>query len=252
MKYPLFIIMLFLCGHSCLAQANYCRYFRINIEEISNNGRNAVAINPEVVSISGDSLSNFISAHANRFEYILYNRLDSFEKYSKLYPDTAAIQTLFCSAISDNKKIKNYLAILTGQSEHSDIYSETEMMLIASRFFLCDRINESDTTIGYHICIGINGQKELNAQKDYTTLEAFCFEAIFHYYEQGRPEFVSNFIRYIQNSTAKHKNEFEDLQLLLEKVKSDCFNEMEHDEILKKSLLQFYQMNKDNISIKII
>lgn len=126
------------------------------------------------------------------------------------------------------------------------------MMLIASRFFLCDKVNKSDTTVGYHICVGINGQKELNSNRDYTTLEAFCFEAIFHFYKEGKPPFVTNFIRYIKNSTSKHKADFKDFNILLENVKRDCYRDMEKDEALRKSLLLFYQLNKENISIKII
>ena len=249
----LLILLSFLfLEYSCFAQAEYCNYFKLNVEESTYEGKKAVYIIPKIVSIPGDSLSNFISEHANRFEYILYNKLDSLNRYSKLFPDTVAIQNLFCSTINNNKKLNSYFSILTGQAQKPDIYTEREMMTIASRFFLCDKVNESDTTIGYYVCIGINGQKELRSEKDYTTLEAFCFEAIFHYYKQGKPQFIENFIRYIQNSTLKHKNDFTDFQSLLMKVKADCYVEMENDDTLKKSLLKFYQQNINNISIKII
>jgi hypothetical protein len=250
----LFLIILIFLLTSCAlsAQIPYCNFFKLNAEEINYNGKKGVSIYPEIVSIPGDSISNFISNHTNRFEYILYNRLDSLQKYSKLYPDTVAIQKHFCSNLMNSKRIKDYFSVLTGVSETPEIYTEQEMMLIASRFFLCDKVNQSDTTVGYHICVGINGQKELNSNKDYTTLEAFCFEAIFHFYKEGRPQFVTNFIRYIKNSTSRHKVDFTDFSKFLENVKTDCYSAMESDESLRKSLLLFYQLNKENISIKII
>lgn len=248
----LLILICFCClSHLSIGQVGYCDYFKLSIEKSIYEGKEGLSIVPEIVSIPGDSLSDFILKHANRFQYIIYNRLDSLNRYSQLFPDSVAIQNLFCSNIR-KKKINNYFRVLAGHSQEPEIYTKGEMMRIASRFFLCDRVNESDTTIGYHICIGINGQEELQSERDYTTLEAFCFEAIFDSYKDGRPQFTENFNRYIENSSIRRKRNFKDFKSFLESVKEDCFTEMEDDDTLKKSLLDFYNLNKNNISIEII
>lgn len=252
MQKPLLSILLLNYCVLTLGQPNYCKYFKLLVEESKFNGKIAMSISPEIITIDGDEYSTFLNNHKNRFEYILLNKLDSIVRYSKYYPDSLKIESEFCNYLNHNNKIKNYFSILSNENQIKIRFTKSEMMRIAARFFLCNRVNKIDTSVGYHICIGINGQKELKSQTDYSVLEAFCFEAIFSYMDKKKtPEFVTNFKSYISNSSMKHKKNYFREGEFLEKVKNECFQMMQKDKVLMKYLFKFYKRNKSNLGITI-
>lgn len=254
MRTIIILLFLFFFNTTIFSQTDYCQYIKLKFEETEVNGKRKLYVEPELKQADNDMFSSFVKRHQNRFDYILFNRIDSLSKYTKLYPDTSSIDSAFCKYLSDNQKINKYLNILSNNSRTPKlIFSKAEMMLIASRFFLCDKVNKTDTSISYHICIGINGQKELKSEKDFTVLEAFCFEALFDKInKENRPNFVQNFKEYIQSSSEKHKKDFVDFDLFLNKVKNDCYLLMEKDSFLATTLLQYYEENENNLGFQII
>jgi hypothetical protein len=251
MKTLFLLAILFNQCHS-FGQSDLCKYFKLKVEKSDFEGESAIYITPEMKLFEGDNYSNFLNEHKNRFEYILYNKIDSITKYSNYYPDTIKIEREFCNYLQTNPKIRKYFDILSNKNSQKIKFNISEMMKIASRFFLCDRVNELDTTVGYHICIGINGQKELKAPVDYSVLEAFCFEAIFNYInKKDTPIFITNFRSYITSATLMHKGSFRNTNEFLEKIKNDCFKSMENDNALKDCLLSFYSLNKSNLGFTI-
>lgn len=242
----LFLLTIF--SSVLFAQINYCDYFKLEIERTEYNGKIATYISPSINDLKEDTFSVFLKSHKNRFEYILFNRIDSITKFGSIYPDTVKIEKEFCKYLTSDERIKNYLKVLSNTNEQKLVFSQSELLKIASRFFLCDKVNIADTSIGYHICIGINGQKEFQSQRDYTTLEAFCFEAIFFYLNQdNKVRFKENFKSYITKQSQQNKKGFKEFDSFLEKVKQDCYKLMEKDADLKSKLLNYYQNNKNNI-----
>ncbi|MBI3135414.1 MAG: hypothetical protein HYZ14_12130 [Bacteroidetes bacterium] len=250
MKIVLVSALTFLWAIHSYVQINYCNYFKLAVEINETDGKTNHSIWIERLEGKEDTLGLFIKQHQNRFDYILYNRID-FSKISDLLPDTVKMKEAFCENLNspDNH---SYFSALANENKEKIIFTQSEMLKIASRFFLCDKINETKLDIGYHICIGMNGQKELTSDRDYTLLEAFCFEAIFHYLGLKRkPGFQKNFESYISLSTKKHKKADLKPADLLEKVKQECYSYMENDADLKNDLLRFYEVNKENIGITI-
>lgn len=127
-------------------------------------------------------------------------------------------------------------------------------MQVASRFFFCDTVRP-DKSIGSHICIALNGLKEAQFEKDYTILEAFCFEAIFEAIDQKRPartKFVENFLAYIEEISNKEKQNISSSDSYLRNVRLAVFERMQTDDELKNVLLEYFQKNKENLSFNIL
>ena len=126
------------------------------------------------------------------------------------------------------------------------------MMLVASHFFYVHRVSEKDTTVGGHVCVGINGQKELiSLNKDYTVLEAFCFEGIFKNLNKRNFTCWQIFSARILEYSKIEKESFVNYESFVKNVKYRCYNDMEKDPVLKKALLRYYESNKNNIGFVI-
>ncbi len=126
-------------------------------------------------------------------------------------------------------------------------------MRVASKFFFCDRV-KSDSSIGMHVCIGLNGVKEARWAEDYTLLEAFCFEAIFENIlndDKGDDGFMSNASAYRDHSSKAQLSQSKNLEEYLEKVKLAVFEKMMDDETLEEELLTHYRENEENLPFKI-
>ena len=133
------------------------------------------------------------------------------------------------------------------------LFSMDEMMLVASRYFYPDRMNERDTTIISHICVGINGQKESKHNRDLTLLEAFTFEGIFFYLLKDiPPQFETDFYDCIKTSLAGNKKKFTTFEGLLNSVRKECNEAMINNNDLKYKLVKYYKRNKSNLNFKII
>lgn len=248
MKHTILLPLFILLSLTSFAQPDYSRYCRLNVSRGSGAADTNVYVSPFIVPAKDMGVGTFIYRHSNRFQYVLFKQHDSFSTFSKLYPDTAAINRRYSAYIRSSQVINNYFAELCGESPAKTTYTRAEMMKVASRFFLCDEVNP-DSTVSAHICIGINGQKELATPKDLTTLEAFCFEAIFHYLgKKHDPAFYKNFGNCKRNAarTIPFDASF------LNNVKAACYAAMENDEELKKALLHYYKKSKRNIGFVII
>ena len=128
-------------------------------------------------------------------------------------------------------------------------FSSLEIMDVASKFFYCDAVRP-DTTIGLHICIGINGQ-EIKSKKDYTLLEAICFEAIFEkmFASKGKPtKYMDDFSESVEKYSKINRGLAKSgLEPYLLKVRQDVYSDMKNDESLRETLFSFFDRNKDNL-----
>ncbi|MEM9831185.1 MAG: hypothetical protein AAF944_11145 [Bacteroidota bacterium] len=236
-------------------------YFGIKAQKHDDHGKESIRINPIIKNQTQDSIGQFINRYPKRFNYLLTNRTDlrsELTRYEEMYPDTVKISQAFARHLQQCDSfllyVNTFLTPIQNPSQQSTIiYSKDELMEVASKFFFCDRVRP-DSTIGVHVCIGLNGVKEAHWAKDYTLLEAFCFEAIFENLLNDTQEddrFMKNVAMYRDNASDVHRSQTKTLDDYLEEVKLVVFEKMKYDETLKEELLKHFQENKENLPFEI-
>jgi hypothetical protein len=205
-----------------------------------------------------------LARYSRRFEYLLINisqihlpeKSGERNKIFALYPDTVALKKQYLEKYVEDKNLRAYFEETLDPMTNPDvaitkIFTVDELMAVASRFFYCDLI-EPDTNVQAHVCIGLNGIREASWVKDYTLLEAFCYEAIFDDFDQEVSPIWDSFVAEKGKACQKHRHAIISLDQYLEDVKLDLFERMQQDEILKNVLLNYYELNKNNLAFKII
>ena len=231
----------------------FCQYFNIKTATSIVDGKTYKTASSEINKFSNDKVSDFIQDHSSRFDYII-NKTFSLVIKGDVTFDSISLNNRFYKALLTDT-FYNYFSLLTSGdrtqvSNKKESFTVPEAMKIASRFFMCDNVREKDTAIGYHVCVGINGISELETSKDFTVLEAFCFEAIFTNFK-GKPKFIDNFNSYIKKASQESKEHFTTFQTHLMTVKDKCYAAMEKDKDLEKVIIKHYKLNIDNINFKI-
>jgi hypothetical protein len=205
-----------------------------------------------------------LNLYKRRFEYLLMNisEIHSPEKASerneifKLYPDTLKLKQNYLQKYANDKKLvsyfeETYAPICNQNFQNKNVFTEDELMEVASKFFYCDQINP-DTTVQSHVCIGINGIGEADWKKDYTLLSAFCFEAIFNNLDLETSQIRESYYFEKKESCQQFKRNITTLDKYLEDVKLDLFTRMKNNATLKEKLLAYYELNKNNLAFQII
>lgn len=201
--------------------------------------------------------------YEGRFYYLLMNvpAIHLPEKYearnaiNSLYPDTLKIKELYLKTYTEDKKLAAYFEETIAPINNPGIkrnkaYTVDELMEVASKFFYCDNV-EADTSIQAHVCVGLNGVKEASWTQDYTLLEAFCYEAIFHEFDNENSRIWESFVSRKKQSVQQFRSNITTLDKYLQDVKLDLFKSMKNDDVLRKELLDYYETNKANIAFKI-
>lgn len=256
---PLLLLIFFLLGHSIVRaqKFDYCKYFYLEITTQEDNLESVKYYSPEIDTSHQDSISHFFKQHYNRFSYLLWNKLGDLGPIAEIYPDTTVMDSLFCDLMQKNSLFLFYLnnvlpSSIRPQGIAPDRFTTEEMMLVASRFFYCLEIQQSDTVIISHICVNIKDPETIPFQRDMTLLEAFAFEGIFYTLQKEENSKIdANFRRYINESTDKLKALTNNLDELLVTVRHECFALMEDDTDLKDALLKYYSDNRDNLNFNI-
>ena len=254
MKVVIILFYLLISVNSFSQELDYCNYFSLEVSETEYNGNKSKSYNPIIISGKGDRFSKFLKDHHNRFDYILFKNSSKFKVVGNYYPDTIKMRDEFCVNVLNRSEIKNYFQILTPKSlvtwdSRVDTFTIDELMLVASKYFYCDRINKKDTSIQSHICIGINGQREFKSNRDLTLLEAFSFEAIFSYLGKKKdPLFLSQFNSLKRRINKEKKGDFKDFSSYLLEIRTACYKEIQHNSDLKNKLLRYYSRNKNNLN----
>lgn len=232
------------------------KYFELKAEKYKEAEGEYVGVSPAIKDNATDSVGKFITRHPRRFRYLLANN-SKFQGLDSLYPDVAKMNRLYIDSIKADKKFitafQNLTSPVAAKTFKRGTYRKKELMQVASRFFFCDTVRP-DKSIGSHICIALNGLKEAQFEKDYTILEAFCFEAIFEAIDQKRPartKFVENFLAYIEEISNKERQNISSPESYLQNVRLAVFERMQIDKELERVLLEYLQTNKDNLSFDI-
>lgn len=246
-----------ICQSKTYSVAQLEQYFKIKSQQVEYQGKTYTQVYPALNTKTNDQLAAFMRKKPRRFEYILQNKTQ-FADYSDYYPDTVQMNKSYAQRLSVNEPFLNYFSklsstVVSSEKVKKEVFTKDEMMLVGSRFFLCDRI-KPDTTIGGHVCIGLNGIKEANWTKDYTLLAAFCFEAIFDKMFSNNSDdtkYMEQFLKYVNQSTKTHKASFKSNEQLLKTVKAEVFRNMQSDDELRKVLMVYYNQNAKTLPFKI-
>jgi len=207
---------------------------------------------------------SYLNKYQLRFDYLLINvsEIHSPEKSErrteiwKLYPDTIKLKRLYLNEYIQDEKLENYFetanaAIKNENADSKITYTINELMEVASRFFYCNKVYP-DTTVEYHVCIGINGISEAKWTKDYRLLEAFCYEGIFNDLDKDNSQINESCTFNKKEACQKYKPGIITLDKYLEDVKNELFVRMKNDTVLKTKLIEYYEQNKSNLPFKII
>lgn len=203
-------------------------------------------------------------AHKMRFDYLLINlpeifqpeRFNTRDSINSLYPDTLRIKQLYLDHFCQDKKLVNYFAETYNALSHPNrkitlSYTVDELMDVSSKFFYCDQLL-ADTVVQSHVCIGLNGIKDAKWDKDYALLSAFCLEAIFNDFEKEPSQIDEAYSVEKKAACEQFKKNITTLDKYLEDVRSDLFKRMQRNAILKEKLIQYYELNKNNLAFTII
>ncbi len=201
--------------------------------------------------------------YKRRFEYLLINvpeihqpeNSEQRREIWSLYPDTTKLKRLYLNKFVQDEKLIQYFEQTIAPIENpTDVRDRTfnveELMEVASKFFYCDKVMP-DTNVQAHVCVGLNGIKEANWDTDYTLLEAFCYEGIFTDFDTENSQIWESFISEKKEASLQFRNDITSLDQYLEDVKRLLFEKMKKDSVLKKELLNFYELNEANLAFKI-
>lgn len=255
MKNYLFVFSFLFVVHAVSQELNYCDYFTLGVSEGEYEGMKSKSYWPVVLN-KNDEFGKFVRKHGERFDYILFREHAAFDEVGTFYPDSSKIQNAYCQKVVGTEKIRNYFSALSPETlvtwQKADTFSVEELLLTASKFFYCDGLDAKDTTIQWHICVGINGQNEYKSNRDLTLLEAFSIEAIMHYLSHAKdPEFLIHFDHYSSQMTKTRKTGFKDFDSYLLEIRNLCYMEMQNNGDLKKKLLKYYRKNSSNLNFVI-
>jgi CRISPR/Cas system CSM-associated protein Csm5 (group 7 of RAMP superfamily) len=122
-------------------------------------------------------------------------------------------------------------------------YTVDEMMEVASKYFFCDEV-KLDSTVLTHICSSINGLQKVNWKKDHEPLAAFCYEAILADYTKGSKAIHRAEMQEKEEACKQAKTTMTTLDEYLAVVREDLMKRMEHNTVLKNTLLEYYEQYK--------
>ena len=205
-----------------------------------------------------------LMSYQKRFDYLLINEskihLPEFAERRnqiwKLYPDTIKLKRLYLNEYIKDQTLTSYFettsdAIIDSSFKASISFTQEELMEVASKFFYCDKVFP-DTSIQSHICVGLNGVSEASWNKDFTLLEAFCYEGIFNDLVKDTSELDESYSSKKKDACNKYKTTLTTLEQYLLDVRKELHEHMKEDHVLKRILMNYYKENMDNLAFKII
>ncbi len=239
--------------HSCQIASQ----LHIDIQTFEQNGVQKAA------AMASHSPKSAYSAFKRRFDYIILNtpkihapdQAEARKKLFGLYPDTLELKAEYLRLlIRDSTLSTNVLTMMRaidakGEGQSKAQFSKAQFFEVASRFFLLDSISPKGK-IQTHICIGINGQQELENTVQFHLLAAFCYEAIFTDFDKE--------VSVIDEIFEIHRQELSKIILKDKKrnrisfYQQVLFQKMASDAVFQEALLKYYERNRDNLAFEIL
>lgn len=247
------MLFFFVQPDSVAGQPDPASYIRLSMRYYPEEGERYLGVSPELTSSGGDVLSQAMQKYPWRFRYVLMNKTRFQSIYEKYYPDTIRINRLFTDSLRMDASFMRVFGLLsapfTAEKKPVIHFSREQMMAVAARFFYCQAVRP-DSGVTSTICVGRNGLDELSSFPDQSLLEAFCFEAIFEKYYASpgvKHRFINRFLSFIEEGRRQYLHLFVNQDLYLKSVREYCFKKMEQDDALASALLEYYEVNKNNL-----
>lgn len=224
------------------------KYVDIEFVQIEHEGKKMDLFKTQLAH-KKDSIGKKIQNNHRRYEYLIANRIDN-DSIMSVIKDTAKAKRVFYRLLNKKQFQTYFYTTFYKRNQDAVIFTEKELMKIASRFFLMEK---NDNRFRTRVCIGINGLDNPDLkEKDYTILEAIVFEAIFEEITDkniDEIDFMNNLDQYSKTAiTTLDKTITDSLAV----VRASVFNAMANDEALKTYLLSYLDENKDNIALNIV
>lgn len=201
----------------------------------------------------GGEVANFVKVYTYRFEYIVAHALDT-SLSRKIAEDATTIKTKFQEYLLSENFYKQFTLLINPSKTNPRanlIFSKEEYFHTGSLFFICDEVNKKDTSINYHICVGINGIPDHDKTNEKLALQALCFEAIFKNIIGSKSLLLKSFDSYISKAATKYRRSFVDYNSYLQNVRHTCFKDIEYDKNFQKILMTYYLENRESINFTI-
>lgn len=251
--YLFFLVCLFGCKQPKIEHVNkgvFPQLFCLKITSQLFKGNVANSYSYTINRNATGEVANFVKAYPYRFEYIVAHALDT-SLSRQIVADTTTTKNKFKEYLLSENFYKQFSLLVNPAKNNITptlIFSKEEYFHTGSLFFICDEINKKDTSINYHICVGINGIPDADKTNEKLALQAFSFEVIFKNTKSAKAPLLQNFHSYISNVTIKERKKFIDYNTYLQNVRQNCFKAMEGDKTFQTTLMNHYQENRESLN----
>lgn len=138
-------------------------------------------------------------------------------------------------------QVVNYTPVL------KQTVSKAEMMKIASRFFYAHSVEEAPDSIGFHVCVGMNGYEHNRQLLTNPLLEAFCFMALFQNLHSPNYQYWSFFKQQVKRIRDKYRTMLDPVQRI-EEDRREMYKLMQNDKELERALLTEYSRKRSMLN----
>ncbi len=260
MKFTILFTFALIVHHSLLSQEIktgiriadlhkiYREIYKVDARYVTVANQTFFAFNHEVNDLHKDHpLAELVNSKKYLFLYLISNwtgiskeTKESLFKKSDLFPNNYYNFLENDSTFNHHflKIISNYLEL---KGQHLNGYSKKlssvnvsidRIMDIASRFFFPDNITEKGN-IQVHICVGINGLKDMEKGRD-PLLEAFAYQVINSEFETFEYGFLNSFrIALKELGTCDISS---DTEIKIARAQGAIWYSMHYDKLLKRAL----------------
>lgn len=217
----------------------------VSVRMLSSTGDDKFDIVIPTVLEVNDDIGILVKKRMSRIEYLLWNRIN-IDSLVTVLPDSIKATKGFVNEIRKAKFQEYFNKIIVPNNYSREVFSESEMMNVASKFFkVVEHVKNKYTR---NTCVASIGFKRNRREIDVTLLEAIVFDAINSrksndvLFMEKEIEYRKLAIEEFENETANHK---------LMKIRNSVYESMKQDRELKKYLLKYIKDNQNNIPIKI-
>lgn len=183
----------------------YDDFIEISGEKLSINGNKFLRVIPQIKELDSTHLIyDLISNHYDIVYYLLSNWSSIKKEMRELYyHDSLNFPINYMEALKNDSLLKavlqplfgNFVTSMNGNSlmiEKHDSISWNEVNKIAVRFFYPSRINP-DGSIMTHVCVGINGMKDLEGNRK-PFVEALAYAALNRELRNKKSKLIEGFL----------------------------------------------------------
>jgi hypothetical protein len=129
--------------------------------------------------------------------------------------------------------------------------STAELMQVAARFFYAHTVNEAPDSIGFHVCVGMNGYQHNQQLLTNPLVEAFCFMALFQNLHNPEYGYWAYFTQQVKRIRTKYRVGDNRVQRI-ETARQEMYGLMGANLELKRALLAEYARKEAMLNFVLI